>query len=208
MTVNSSRPKIGWRAPAPAVALAIALFLSTSGTARAAAADPADAVRSFEAAMRVTAPASDAARAEIESRLRDALDMAAMVQIALGDHAASASPAQVERLADALLLQMAATFTGGLTADTPVMFNIVETREISGTEWLVTTRTDIPDNDPAVLMWRVRDNGGNPQIVDTMQDGVSMLVALREELDVAIRRDGLEAAIVGYEARAAEAATN
>ena len=81
---------------------------------------------------------------------------------------------------------------------------LVSTRPIGSGEWLVTSRLRIPSRNDQTVAWRVRTTSRGPVVSDVRSSGTSMIRALRNEYEPALRRLGLDRLIGRMEARGDE----
>jgi len=177
-------------------------------TALALAAWPALAAPAAEAFIRQlqtgvdrAAPAGRPGDVAAVSRLIErAFDLEAIARAVLGARAATATPAQVRRLARAFGNRMARE-TLERRRKARGAARIVRSRPAGPNEWLVYTSSERDRQDPLVVAWRVRRTAGGLRIVDVLRDGASLVSAQRRDLQTALRSKSLDVVIAQMEQR-------
>jgi phospholipid transport system substrate-binding protein len=66
---------------------------------------------------------------------------------------------------------------------------------------MVSTRIDRPSGPPVEAQWRVRDNAGQPRIIDVMVAGISMVTTQRDEFAAVVQRQKVAGLIEVLRAR-------
>ncbi len=136
----------------------------------------------------------------------ETFDLSGITASVLGPAAATATPEQATRFAQAFGQRMARELTRSRPDPEADRFAIQEIRSIGPTEWLVITRHELPagtPGSPVVLGWRVRALPDGPRIVDLLRDGVSAVQVQRDDIAAALRTRPLDALLADIERRAA-----
>ena len=141
-------------------------------------------------------------RQTIAQLVGGSFDLPVIASAVLGQRAASATPAQRERLARAVgnLLVHELMHRRPAPGD---RFAVVETRATLPGEWLVITSLTPMGEATINLTWRVRGESDRPRIVDTLRDGVSAVITEKQDIASALRNSTLDAVIAELERRVA-----
>ncbi|MSP00363.1 MAG: hypothetical protein EXR07_04825 [Acetobacteraceae bacterium] len=131
-----------------------------------------------------------------------AFDLSGIAAAILGPAAATATPEQTARFAQAFGRRMVRELARNRPEQATDQFGVQEIRPIGTVEWLVITRSELPTG-PAVLSWRVRGLQEGPRIVDLSRDGISAIEVQRRDLASALRTRPLEDVLADIESRLA-----
>lgn len=204
-------------------AVAIGATLVLAGAAGAAAEpapqDPAAFIQALndEAIAVIVSP--DTSPEQRRDRFRRLLtahfDLDAIARFAMGRYWRTATPSQrgeYVHLFRAVVVESYATrfeavreAVGAAASDGP-RGQVVRVQAVSARDHLVHTLVRLPRGEPLRVGYRVRVRDGRWQIVDVIQEGISLLVTRRSEVTAVVGRRGVEALLATMRAQGGAAA--
>lgn len=192
--LRSPEAATGLRARALLLVLQLLLLFSAGVHA---AEDPAGPVLRVQAGLLAAAGSGwPPPPAEVQRLVAQNFDLDEITRAVLGTHASAATAAQRDRLARALANRMVRE----ILHRPPVRdVAVVNTRAISATDWIVTTRSETGDGAPVVLGWRVRERDGTLRIIDALRNGTSAVITEHEAFISALGGSDLERVIAQLE---------
>jgi ABC-type transporter MlaC component len=182
-------------------AVVLGLALSAIGASRPGP-QPADPVVALHAGLvRASAATGGPSEPAIETLAAKTFDVPAITLAVLGAEGKAATAAQRRRLSHLLLQRLARqiALAGRQTADDG--FALVGTQAQGGDDWLVTTRVVKPA--PRALVWRVRREGRQFRIVDSLREGLSTVGVEHDDFAAQLKGRDVETVIAQMERRAA-----
>ena len=180
----------------PGLVVSIFALLALSGAPPASAEAPGP-TRFIETLAEKTIAAitrenvSDEARFEEFGRLfRESFDIGAISRFALGRHWRRATEEQRTEYRSLFADFIIRTYAGRFRQYSGETLTVDEEREVNERDTIVSSRINTRDGPSIRVDWRVRTKGGDHRIVDIVVEGVSTVLAQREEFASMIRRGG------------------
>lgn len=129
--------------------------------------------------------------AKVRAVLSDGLDMPRIGRFALGRFWNSASAAQRDEYLKLFREYVLNTYSRRLSAYSGETFKVTGAQPIAGTDAIVYTVINRPNDQPLNTGWRVRAENGTFKVVDVVVEGVSMVLTQRQEFASVIQNKGL-----------------
>ncbi|MCA8907713.1 MAG: ABC transporter substrate-binding protein [Rhodospirillaceae bacterium] len=130
-------------------------------------------------------------RSELEQIFVDTFDTRTIGRFVLGRYWNDANDAQREEYLDLFQALVVDTYARRFRGYQGERFNLVGTRQINDTDYLVTTQIFRPNGGPAVNVdWRVRASGDGYAVIDVIVERVNMTITYRNEFGAIIQRSG------------------
>lgn len=127
-------------------------------------------------------------------------DLGLLGRLALGRHWRTATPEQQAEYDELFRVMMLRRFAGYLNAysgnqlDGSVadLIEVQGSREVAGGDIMVDTIVTTPDRPPLSVMWRLRERGETPAVIDLIVEEISLLITQRAEFSAVIEREGVD----------------
>ena len=134
---------------------------------------------------------SDEARFEEFGRLfRESFDIDTISRFVLGRHWRRATGEQRKEYRSLFADFIVRTYAGRFRQYSGETLTVDEEREVNERDTIVSSRINTLDGPSIRVDWRVRTKGSDHKIVDIIVEGVSTVIAQREEFASMIRRGG------------------
>jgi phospholipid transport system substrate-binding protein len=179
----------------PSAALCVALAL-LAGRVPAATPDAIDVVRGFYAALLQTMQQGPALGAggrykHLAPVVDNTFDLGLMTRLAVGSGWDSATPAQQQRVTEALGRYIAATYADRFDRYSGERFEVAGETDFAG-GLIVQTRIIKSDGEPVAINYLMRRDGDNWHIADVYLGGtISELAVRRSEFSAILRDHGI-----------------
>lgn len=148
----------------------------------------------------------DAAQVLVDRVLEPHFDREYAARLVLGVHWRAASDAQQLRFATAFYRTLLRTYAAEVVEWTPERLKILPLNtDPAALQALVRTEVTQPSHALVHVDYRLHSTATGWRIFDVVVDGVSYARSYHDDVDAEVRRNGLDAAIVGLEARAGAA---
>lgn len=193
---------VAWSVTALALALGLSLGpsrgLSPGARAEQPVSPPAAAAFMGQladqtlAVLRGGEASAEEKRAQVTSLIEKAFDLPLISRFVLGRFWRDASPAQLAEYQDLFTRSITKSYARALVASGGTALEVLDSKMVSETDALVSTRLQRSDGPPIGAGWRIRMVGGQARIVDVLHEGVSLAITQRQEYASVIEREGLE----------------
>lgn len=134
----------------------------------------------------------DEHRVVLKRLFRTRFDHKLMGRFALGPFWKQADTEQRAEYNDLFATYVPNGYMGRLSEYRGADFVLVKSRNLSGSDAVVTTRLAPKQGDPIVFDWRVRETNSQYKVIDLMVGSVSYLKTLRQEFTSVAARNGIE----------------
>lgn len=121
--------------------------------------------------------------------------MPTIAQIAAGAGWATASPADRQALVTAMTKHSAASLASNFDRYGGEKFTVNPQVKQRGADQLVASTITPPSGDATTLIYRMRDIGGQPKIIDVIAEGVSQLALQRADFATTVASGGVPALV-------------
>lgn len=130
-------------------------------------------------------------RVQLEQIFVDTFDTRTIGRFVLGRYWNDATEAQREEYLDLFQALVVDTYARRFRGYQGERFNLVGTRQISDSDYLITTQIFRPNGGPAVNVdWRIRASGNGYAVIDVIVERVNMTITYRNEFGSIIQRSG------------------
>lgn len=133
--------------------------------------------------------------AQVISLIEEAFDLPLISRFVLGRFWRGASEAQLAEYRDLFTQSITKSYARALVASGGTSLEILDTRMVSETDALVSTRLERSEGAPIGAGWRIRKIDGRIKVVDVLHEGVSLAITQRQEYASVIEREGLDGLI-------------
>ena len=184
-----------------------AAFAGNTAVARAHVEQAANAAIGLVQRKDISAVERQAALARL---LRDNLEIPFIARIVLGKAWRKASPEQQQRFTEVFEDHLIRTIVRGLESYNIERLTVQKVTAKGEKDLLVHSQIERPDGEPVKTVWRVRQFGGTPRIIDLTVEGISMVITKREEFAAVVKSQGLDALmqVLQVNSQSAEAANS
>jgi phospholipid transport system substrate-binding protein len=134
-------------------------------------------------------------RTQVIALIEKAFDLPLISQFVLGRFWRGASEAQLAEYRDLFTQSITKSYARALVASGGTALEILNTKMVSGTDALVSTRLERTEGPPIAAGWRIRRIDGQIKVVDVLYEGVSLALTQRQEYASVIEREGLDGLI-------------
>jgi len=131
-------------------------------------------------------------RIVLKKIFRARFDYKLMGRFALGRFWKKAAPKQITEYNELFAAYVPNGYVGRLSEYQGAEFALVKSRNLSGSDSVVTTRLAPKKGDVIVFDWRVREKNSQYKVIDLMVGSVSYLKTLRQEFTSVAARNGIE----------------